>query len=399
CRDAIQNSPPTTTTEEPIHAIETYVDGEAITFDIDAEPCLKSHYLLIYVHSDPGNAERRRVIRTTWASNEILKLHGAKLIFVTGQVETLDMQASLDFESQLHKDILEGCPGLLEMVLRDVLKMAYSPLALVFPALQGCKVLAYMAVPLSCCPESPIRQGSLQPLWCVGALIRLQLVVIDYFFFSMAIQLYSEVDVGQRLLYNKRAFIQANFTDTYRNLTYKAISGLRWAQENCPNTTYVLKTDDDIVVDIHRVVRLMKAYIENKWGKKNILAGYIWPHMNVDRNKSSKWYVSPEEFPKPFYLKYCSGSSYLMSTDVVAKFYTNSLTVPFFWIDDYYVTGMLASAAGVTPTSLNDRYILENNADMAALLQNDSKTRFVFVHSPDTITSNFVWKTFLERWG
>ncbi|KAH3838621.1 hypothetical protein DPMN_112030 [Dreissena polymorpha] len=193
--------------------------------------------------------------------------------------------------------------------------------------------------------------------------------------------------------------IQANFTDTYRNLTYKAISGLRWAQENCPNTTYVLKTDDDIVVDIHRVVRLMKAYIENKWGKKNILAGYIWPHMNVDRNKSSKWYVSPEEFPKPFYLKYCSGSSYLMSTDVVAKFYTNSLTVPFFWIDDYYVTGMLASAAGVTPTSLNDRYILENNADMAALLQNDSKTRFVFVHSPDTITSNFVWKTFLERWG
>lgn len=286
-----------TTTELPVTKPPKYVDGEGLAFNIDQEPCTKDHYLIIYIHSGPRNTERRRVIRANWASTEILNKHKAKLIFVTGLVDDDNIQASLENESELFKDI-----------------------------------------------------------------------------------------------------IQSNFTDTYRNLTYKAISGMKWVSENCPNTVYVLKTDDDIVVDIHRVVRLMRSYIEHKWGKTNILAGYIWPHMNVDRNKSSKWYTSEEEFPSAFFLKYCSGSAYLMSTDVVQKFYNKSLTTPFFWVDDYYVTGMLARDTNVTPTSLNDRYILENKTDMKSALKNDSKTRFVFVHSPDTPTSTYVWQQFLDRW-
>lgn len=289
-------SDPTTTTEAPDKHLR-YVDGEAITFTLDQEPCTQDHYLAIYIHSGPENAERRRVIRSNWASKDVLQKHKAKLIFVTGQVEDPNVQASLETESELYKDL-----------------------------------------------------------------------------------------------------IQCNFSDTYRNLTYKAVSGLKWVAQKCPDTVYVLKTDDDIVVDIHRVVRLMRSYIEHKWGKTNILAGYIWPHMNVDRNKSSKWYTSEEEFPSAFFLKYCSGSAYLMSSDVVKKFYNKSLDTPFFWVDDYYVTGMLAHGTNITPTSLNDRYILESKTDMKSALINDTKTRFVFVHSPDTATSNYVWKQFLDRW-
>lgn len=287
----------TTTTAIPVKKNEKYVNGEAMVFDIDQEPCASDDYLAIYVHSGPENAERRRVIRNNWASTDILHKHKAKLIFVTGQVEDENIQASLETESELYKDI-----------------------------------------------------------------------------------------------------VQSNFTDTYRNLTYKAIAGLKWVSQNCPNTVYVLKTDDDIVVDIHRVVRLMKSYIEHKWGKTDILAGYIWPHMNVDRNRSSKWYTSEEEFPSDFFLKYCSGSAYLMSTDVVKRFYNKSLETPFFWVDDYFVTGMLAHGTNIIPTSLNDRYILENKTDMKTALKNDTKTRFVFVHSPDTPTSNYVWQQFLDRW-
>ena len=287
----------TTTTELPVNKHLKYVDGESLTFELDQEPCSDEDYLAIYVHSGPENAERRRVIRNNWGSNDILQKHKAKLIFVTGQVDDDNIQASLQTESELYRDL-----------------------------------------------------------------------------------------------------IQSNFSDTYRNLTYKAVAGMKWVSENCPNTVYVLKTDDDIVVDIHRVVRLMKSYIEHKWGKENILAGYIWPHMNVDRNKSSKWFTSEEEFPSKFFLKYCSGSAYLMSTDVVKKFYNKSLETPFFWVDDYFVTGLLAHGTNIIPTSLNDRYILENTADMGAALKNDTKTRYVYVHSPDSPTSNYVWQQFLDRW-
>ena len=193
--------------------------------------------------------------------------------------------------------------------------------------------------------------------------------------------------------------LQSNFTDTYRNLTYKAVTSLRWVNENCKDVMYVLKTDDDIAVDIRRVVRLMHIHIEKKVGVDNVLLGYTWTHMNVDRNKSSKWYTSPEEFPDKFFLKYCSGSAYLMTPDVVEKFYKASRSTPFFWVDDYYVTGMLAHATNVTANSLNDRYVLENNADIKGLLSNDTKTRLVFIHSPSTNLSLHAWNEFERRWA
>ncbi|XP_045202898.1 beta-1,3-galactosyltransferase 5-like [Mercenaria mercenaria] len=288
----------TTTTELPSTTRkQVFVNGDGLEFLINQQMCSKDRYLVIYVHSGPEHSERRRVIRNTWASLEILKKHKAKLVFVMGEVEDENLQATLETESELYKDIIQG-----------------------------------------------------------------------------------------------------NFTDAYRNLTYKAIAGLKWVTENCPGAVYVLKTDDDIIVDIHRIVRLMRSYIEHKWGKQNILAGYIWTHMNVDRNKSSKWYTSDEEFPEKFFLKYCSGSAYIMSYDVVKKFYLKSHEIPFFWVDDYYVTGMLAHATNVTPTSLNDRYILENKSNILGALKNDTKTRLVFVHSPDTNTSVKVWKNYLDRW-
>lgn len=288
----------TTTTDLPSTTRnQVYVNGGGIEFSINQEACSKDRYLMIYVHSGPEHTERRRVIRKTWASPENLKRHKAKLVFVMGEVDDDNVQTTLETESELYKDIIQG-----------------------------------------------------------------------------------------------------NFTDTYRNLTYKAITGLKWVTEYCPGATYVLKTDDDIIVDIHRVVRLMRSYIEHKWGTSKILAGYIWKHMNVDRNKTSKWYTSDEEFPEKFFLKYCSGSAYLMSNDVVRKFYLKSHEIPFFWVDDYYVTGMLAHATNVTPTSLNDRYIVENTADILGALKNDTKTRYVFIHSPDTEMSLQVWKKYLDRW-
>ena len=285
--------PPTTTKHQK------FVRGDSLTFRMNHPDLCKDPetYLMIYVHTDPENAERRRTVRSTWASKDILEKYNAKILFITGYIKNKDTLVALENENMLHQDILQG-----------------------------------------------------------------------------------------------------NFTDTYRNLTYKAVTALRWVSDYCSNATFVLKTDDDIVVDIHRVVRLMKSYIEHKWGKKNMLIGYIWPHMNVERNVSSKWYTSEEEYPKNYFLKYCSGSAFIMSTDIVKTFYKLSLKTPFFWVDDYYVTGMLAHGSNVSVYSLNDRYILENKLDIIGLIKNDTKTRLVFVHSPNAVTSKKVWQMYLDRW-
>ena len=48
--------------------------------------------------------------------------------------------------------------------------------------------------------------------------------------------------------------IQFGFIDSYYNLTLKSISVLRWTQIYC-NTKYVLKADDDIVVNIELLMK------------------------------------------------------------------------------------------------------------------------------------------------
>ena len=51
--------------------------------------------------------------------------------------------------------------------------------------------------------------------------------------------------------------VQGLFKDTYHNLTYKAVLGLRWAKENCRQAKFVLKVDDDVVVNTPRLLNLL----------------------------------------------------------------------------------------------------------------------------------------------
>ncbi|GFO18843.1 phospholipid phosphatase 1 [Plakobranchus ocellatus] len=47
--------------------------------------------------------------------------------------------------------------------------------------------------------------------------------------------------------------VQANFVDTYHNLSYKAVAVLRWLTEQCPDSPMVVKMDDDVLLDVHRL--------------------------------------------------------------------------------------------------------------------------------------------------
>ena len=44
--------------------------------------------------------------------------------------------------------------------------------------------------------------------------------------------------------------VQEEFTDTYVNLTYKTISGLKWVSHYCRGARYVLKIDDHVFVNM-----------------------------------------------------------------------------------------------------------------------------------------------------
>lgn len=44
--------------------------------------------------------------------------------------------------------------------------------------------------------------------------------------------------------------IQQNYVDHYHNMSYKAISAVRWITNYCPQAKLVIKTDDDTLIDL-----------------------------------------------------------------------------------------------------------------------------------------------------
>jgi len=58
-----------------------------------------------------------------------------------------------------------------------------------------------------------------------------------------------------------RDLVQGNFIDSYRNLTLKAVMGLRWMSTYCSEAPFAIKTDDDTFLNIFEMVRLMNENV------------------------------------------------------------------------------------------------------------------------------------------
>ncbi|XP_018563735.1 beta-1,3-galactosyltransferase 5 [Anoplophora glabripennis] len=134
--------------------------------------------------------------------------------------------------------------------------------------------------------------------------------------------------------------VQGNFIEAYRNLTYKHVMGLKWAKDYCSNAKYVIKMDDDIVVNVERVPNLLQSFKLPKSG--NFMAGYILKNMFPIREPANKWYVTPEEYDQNTYPLFVSGWFYVTTPNTSAKLVALSKTTKYFWIDDTYITGILA---------------------------------------------------------
>ena len=128
--------------------------------------------------------------------------------------------------------------------------------------------------------------------------------------------------------------IKEDFRDAYVNLTYKTIMGFKWAATKCDVAKAVLKTDDDMYINVPNVLNIVRknltALQTNIVGFCNQIAGPI-------RDEKSKWFASVNSYPESFYPGFCSGTGYLMSLNVAKTLYEISPNVPFFHLEDVYV--------------------------------------------------------------
>ncbi|XP_046573965.1 beta-1,3-galactosyltransferase 1-like [Haliotis rubra] len=143
--------------------------------------------------------------------------------------------------------------------------------------------------------------------------------------------------------------VQGNFEDSYDNLTYKHVMALHWVITQCHDVRTIVKLDDDVFVNIFKVVdfSLTTGHYHNSL------------YCNILQNgrpyrREGKWITSREDYPFEFYPNYCEGMAYILSVDEARRLIKASENTRFYWIDDVYVTGILAHKAGIGYTQFKE---------------------------------------------
>lgn len=189
--------------------------------------------------------------------------------------------------------------------------------------------------------------------------------------------------------------VQGNFLDSYRNLSYKHVMGLKYFRFFCPDTMYVLKTDDDVFVNTPFIYQLL----EDQASLRELLFCYEVVGARVKRSFRSKWRVSSREYSEKFYPSYCPGFSILYSADVVQKLYEEAQESRYFWIDDVWVTGILAQQANIS-ISLTQNFHLDNSGRERILDGQDDTEDLQFFFTEPNLTENEIrqlWRVVADQ--
>ncbi|TRY68439.1 hypothetical protein TCAL_05625 [Tigriopus californicus] len=138
--------------------------------------------------------------------------------------------------------------------------------------------------------------------------------------------------------------VQENFLDSYANLTIKSLMMLKWYTQNCDKVPYLLKTDDDMYINLKNLHQILLA---NQ--KPNLLLGNLICGAKPIRDPYNKWFAPEYLYDSEYYPNYLSGTAYVLSRSTAKIFLEAAGSVPLFHMEDIYITGCLARFVGIRP--------------------------------------------------
>ncbi|NXI69938.1 B3GT5 galactosyltransferase, partial [Anseranas semipalmata] len=161
--------------------------------------------------------------------------------------------------------------------------------------------------------------------------------LVTYFLLGTTVNLRQQADIAAESQKYKD-IIQKDFIDTYYNLTLKTMMGVEWIHKFCNQSSFVMKTDTDVFVNVFYLTELLLR----KKRTTGFFTGFLKLHEYPIREKDSKWYVSVEEYPEKTYPPFCSGTGYVLSTDVASQIYNVSESTLFIKLEDVFIGLCLA---------------------------------------------------------
>lgn len=180
--------------------------------------------------------------------------------------------------------------------------------------------------------------------------------------------------------------IMANFVDSYGNLSLKSVAMLRWVITHCPSIQFLVKADDDTFLNTPLLIRDLE-----KTAHRRFIMGNVIALAKPVREPTSKWFTPNSAFNRTVYPTYVSGMAYVISSDAIKDLYGASLRTPVFWLEDVYVTGLLASAVNIQHIfngkfdgfkNLIDKCALRSHIVRHRIAEDEMQTLWTIVNDP-----------------
>ena len=140
--------------------------------------------------------------------------------------------------------------------------------------------------------------------------------------------------------------ILQDFMDSYLNLTLKTLMGFEWGRNFCPQAKMIMKTDDDVLVNVQQILLL----IHDVKYQTDLVYGDCYKNNTPVRNEPiqknlRKFYTPFWRYPHQIYPPYCRGIGYIISAQNVDGILSISSNIPFFEWEDVYI-GLCLKALG-----------------------------------------------------
>jgi len=131
--------------------------------------------------------------------------------------------------------------------------------------------------------------------------------------------------------------VQESFIDSYANLTLKTIGGIKWANNLCKQAKYVMKTDDDIYVNLPRLVHFL--------GEQSKQEKHIYGCIKNVNGAPQPIAMSGVAFPTR-HPPFTAGAGYIITGDLIPQLTNIAQNISIIRVEDAFLTGYCATRAG-----------------------------------------------------
>ena len=197
--------------------------------------------------------------------------------------------------------------------------------------------------------------------------------------------------------------VQGDFVDVFHNATLKGLLALHYVVQYCSAAKYFIKANDDTFLNIFSMMQLFEASKRHQ----HTAVCAVWKENTMpilrDPKECMQWCVAADELPgRTHFPQYCAGLAFALSRELVSALYSVSLSTPYFWIDDVYITGLLMQEVSRLLPGIHYVDLISNFTLVEGDIENEYRDSRKSIHYTiakirNADTFRMVWKALFNR--